>query len=164
MTRQRRRARPDLRTSADGVFQRYADRGVFRGFSASDGPRGLRQYRFVWLTGRPMLVTLAPARRVLTFARLFPSVDRTPGVAARLKAALADCTTRAVPAHRRLHPTRATIIGRVAGGDLSVHVTIHVGDGARAIRAALSIVNDLFQILHECYPDYLSAQFGVSDE
>ena len=146
------------------MFQHYADRGVFRGFSASDAPRRRRQYRFVWLTRRPMLVSLAPERGVLTFARLFPSVAMTPGVAATLKQALARSASRGLPAHRRLDPRHATIAGRVASGDLSVHVTIHAPDGARAIRAALSIVNDLFQILHECYPDYLSAQFGVADE
>lgn len=163
-TQPRRRARPDLKVSADAVFQYYADRGVFRGFSAADAPRGVRQYRFVWLTKRPMVVTLAPARRLLTFARLFPSVERTPGLTAAVKTALAEHCTRSVPAHRRMDPRRATITGRVSAGDLSVHVTVHQGDGAGAIRSSLSIINDVFQLLHECYPDYLSSQFGVSDE
>lgn len=146
------------------MFQSYADRGVFRGFSVSDATRGLRRYRFVWLTQRPMLVTLSPARGVLTFARLFPSVDQTPGVARALKAVLAECTSRRVPAHRRIDPRRATIVSRVTRGDLSVFVTIHAADGRGVLRTTLSVVNDLFQTLHECYPDYLAAQFGVSDE
>ncbi len=146
------------------MFQSYADRGVFRGFSASDGPGGLRQYRFTWLTRRPMLVTLSASRHALRFPHLFPSVGHTPGVAASLKAALAERMTRSAPPHRRIDPKRATIVGRMSGGDLSLAVTIHTRDGALAIRAALAVVNDLFQVLHECYPDYLSSQFGISDE
>lgn len=53
------------------------------------------------------------------------------------------------------------------GRDLSLRLTIAPGSGAHAaiaVRAALGVVNDLFQLLHECYPDYLAARFGVSDE
>lgn len=148
----------------DATLQTYADRGVFRGFSATDAPRGLRHYRFVWLTRRPMVVTLAPPRRRMTFVRLFPDVARTPGVASALQQALARASRRTTPAHRRLGPRRGTITCRRDGKDLSLSLTIAPGTGVHAVKAALGIVNDLFQLLHECYPDYLAAHFGISDE
>lgn len=146
------------------MLQTYADRGVFRGFSATDGPRGLRHYRFVWLTRRSMTVTLAPQRRLLTFVRLFPDVARAPGVAPALQQALAGASRGTSPAHRRLDPRRGTMTCRRDGKDLSLRLTIAPGTGVHAVKAALGIVNDLFQVLHECYPDYLAAHFGVSDE
>lgn len=54
--------------------------------------------------------------------------------------------------------------GRVRGGDLSLRVTICAGDGTVAVRSALAVVNDLFLVMHECFPDYLVAHFGMSDE
>lgn len=153
-----------LVVTVDATLQAYADRGVFRGFSASDAPRGLRHYRFVWLTRRPMIVTLAPRRRLMTFVRLFPGVARAQGVTPALRQALAAASRRAAPAHRRLDPRRGTMTCRRDGEDLSLRLTIAPGTGVHAVKAALGIVNDLFQVLHECYPDYLAVHFGVSDE
>jgi hypothetical protein len=111
-----------------------------------------------------MVLSVAPAPRTLTFVALFPAVAGTPAVAATLKRAIAAAATVAVPRHRRLDRRRATMTGRVRGGDLSLRVTINAGDGTYAVRAALAVVNDLFLVMHECFPDYLVAQFGVSDE
>lgn len=158
------RSAATLRAAVDAALQAYADRGVFRGFSARDAGRGSRVYRFVWLTRRPMVVSLAPGARRLTFVRVFPAVSRTPGLSAHLRRAVAALASRDVPAHRRLDPRRGTMTTRIAGGNLSLHLVIGHGGGAAAARAALGAVNDLFQLLHECYPDYLSAHFGVSDE
>lgn len=53
---------------------------------------------------------------------------------------------------------------RSDGEDLSLRLTIASGTGVLAVKAALGVVNDLFQLLHECYPDYLATHFGISDE
>ncbi|MBM3773192.1 MAG: hypothetical protein FJW27_18280 [Acidimicrobiia bacterium] len=153
-----------LRDAVDATLQTYADRGVFRGFSATDASGGLRHYRFIWLTRRPTKVTLAPQRRLLTFVRIFPDVARTPGVAPALKRALARVSDRPTPAHRRLDARRGTMATRSDGEDLSLRLTIASGTGVLAVKAALGVVNDLFQLLHECYPDYLATHFGISDE
>lgn len=111
-----------------------------------------------------MLVTLAPERRVLTFVAAFPEVACTPGLAAALRRAVARASDRDLPAHRRLDPRRGKIVSRSDAGDLALRLTIAPGTGVHAVKAALGIVNDLFQLLHECYPDYLTAHFGISDE
>lgn len=111
-----------------------------------------------------MVVTLSPARRVLTFVRLFPAVAATPGVAPALKQAIASASTRALPAHRRIDPKRARMSGRVSGGDLTLQLTLEAGRASSTVRAALAVVNDLFLLMRECYPDYLTAQFGLPDE
>lgn len=53
---------------------------------------------------------------------------------------------------------------RIVGGSLSLYVTMRTTDVTPTVRRALSIVNDLFQVLYERYPDYLSTEFGVVDE
>lgn len=153
-----------LRAAVDATLQAYAERGVFRGFSSAEGARGLRVYRFVWLGNRTQLVTLAPASRRLVFVRLFPGIRQTPGAAAALRAAIRAHATSAVPAHRRLRPGAGKMEGRVTDGDLSLHLMIGARHGAAAVRAALAVVNDLFQLLQECFPDYLITQLGWRDE
>ncbi|MGE3510008.1 MAG: hypothetical protein AB7N65_14115 [Vicinamibacterales bacterium] len=153
-----------LRAAVDAAFQAYAERGVFRGFSMAEGARGLRVYRFVWLGNRTQLVTLAPASRRLVFVALFPGVRRTPGAVAALRAAIRAHATSAVPAHRRLRPGAGKMEGRVTDGDLSLHLIIGAGHGITVVRAALAVVNDLFQLLQECFPEYLVTQLGWRDE
>lgn len=148
----------------DALLQSYADRGVFRGFSAQAGPRGARVYRFTWLTRAPLTLVLAPVARTFTFVGIFPQPSSVRGLPVALRRAIARHATREVPPHRRLEARRATMTARVARGDLSLRVTVHAGDPATVARLALSVVNDLFQFLHECYPDYLSMHFGTPDE
>lgn len=111
-----------------------------------------------------MFLTLAPARRLLTFVGVFPDVAHTPGLGAALRRAVARASDSGLPAHRRLDPRRGRIVARSDGEDLALRLTIASGTGVHAVKAALGIVNDLFQLLHECYPDYLTTHFGVSDE
>lgn len=41
---------------------------------------------------------------------------------------------------------------------------MHGRDMAANISTVLTLINDFHLVLHECYPDYLVAHFGVSDE
>ena len=57
------------------ALERYADRGVFRGFRASPEARGRVTYDFFWLTRRPMRAVM-DRRGVLTFPALLPAPAR----------------------------------------------------------------------------------------
>lgn len=150
--------------SIDKALGGYADRGVFRGFSAEDTPRGVRRYRFHWLTRRPMTIVLSRDRRELTFPALLPAVLAVPQLCDALRAEVRSKISVALPPHRRVDLRRATISARVTKGDLELRISIAGRDGRYAVRAALGVVNDLFLFLHECYPEYLAAHFGVSQE
>jgi hypothetical protein len=153
-----------LQRSVDAALQSYADRGVFRGFSAAEGPRGTRQYRFTWLTRRPTTVIFARASATLSFAALFPHVAGAPGVVASLREEVRYRTTSAVPVHRRIDRRRAEVATTLREGALSLRVRLKGRDGTAAVRATLALVNDLFLLLQERYPEYLVAYFGFKDE
>lgn len=168
-TRARKREAPrqSLRQVIDETLGGYADRGVFRGFSATDERGGVRQYRFLWLTRRPTVLRLSRDGRALTFDALFPDVLAIPRLRQALQARVRSQTDPGRPAHRRLDARRATISTRLEKGHLALRLSIkvHQGRGGEyAVRAALGVVNELFLFLHEVYPDYLAAQFGVSQE
>ncbi len=151
----------------DETLRSYAARGVFRGFSADEGPGGVRRYRFTWLTRQPTTVTVSRDRRVLTFPSLLPAIDSIPRLREAVKAQVRSKASTTLPAHRRVDARRAILTTRVEGGDLTFRVSVlsrQGRDGAYGVRAALGAVNDLFLFLHEMYPDYLVAHFGVSQE
>ena len=67
--------RADRGTAAvSAALQRYAARGVFRGFSARPARNGRHDFRFTWLTRQPMTITYDPKSRRLSFRNLLPRV------------------------------------------------------------------------------------------
>lgn len=145
------------------ALQRYADRGVFRGFRAVPGSRGRVDYVFLWLLRRAMTATFDPRRGVLTFPALFPGVN-TPGVAAELKDLVTQRSTKDQPAHKRIDGRRARITCALRKGTWSLTVTIRGANHDYAVRHALNLINELYLALHANHPEYLVEHFGLSTE
>ena len=146
------------------ALQKYADRGVFRGFSARRRPGGRYEYRFTWLTPRAFTLSYDPVRRVLSFKTLCPRIGARSPMAAALRQIVAERSTARVPGHKRLdrRKVRATCAVRRDSFSLTMRVRGH--HEAYAVPRLLNLVNELFLALHESYPDYLVAQFGLSVE
>lgn len=158
------RARATPAAVVRDVLQGYADRGVFRGLVVREGGRGRLVAEFVWLLRRPMTMTFDPVRAVLQFPRLMPGVGRDPAIVADLETLIAERTGRGVPAHKRVDARRARLSSRVARGDLSMGIAVRGDNHEYALRRLLNLINELFLLLHETYPDYLVAEFGLSTE
>lgn len=154
-------SRADAVTSA---LQRYATRGVFRGFSAQAARAGKMEYRFVWLMRRQMVVTFDPAANLLVFKNVLPGIGRMADVAAAVKAEIANRSSRGLPAHKRLDGRKAKVSATVRAGDLSVVAAVRGAHQEYGVRMGLNLVNELFVLLHETYPDYLMENFGLPAE
>ena len=81
-----------------------------------------------------------------------------------LRALVADRATRRVPAHKRLDARKARASCAVRGGGFALTMTIAGQNESYAVSQLLNLVNELFLVLHESYPDYLVAEFGLSPE
>jgi hypothetical protein len=146
------------------ALQAYADRGVFRAFRVTPGPRGRVEYEFLWVLGRSMRATYDPARAVLAFPALFPGVEPRSAMAPALDALVHTRTDRGQPAHKRVDARRARLSSAVSKGDWSLTVHIRGANQDYAVQRALNLVNELFLLLHESYPEYLIERFGLSPE
>lgn len=152
------------------ALQQYADRGVFRGLGVTTRPGGRYEYAFTWLMRRPFTLTYDPARRFFTFNDLFPDVGPRSRIAVDLRRLVAERSTRRVPAHKRLDTSRVRAACAVRRGRfaLTMRVVSRAGRAGRdeeyAVRHLLNLVNEMFLALHETYPDYLIAHFGLSSE
>lgn len=146
------------------ALERYATRGVFRGFSVHAARGGKIEYHFVWLMRRPMVLSFDPVAGALVFKQVFPGLGRMADVAAAVKTEIANRSSRALPAHKRLDGRKATVAAMTRAGDLSVVMTVRGAHQDYAVRMGLNLVNELFVLLHEHYPDYLTEHFGLPAE
>jgi hypothetical protein len=163
----RRNRRGERAAGADAVgeaLQKYADRGVFRGLKATRRAGGRSEYSFRWLTPRALTLTYDPRQRVLAFRRLFPHVGARSPIASALREVVATRSTRRVPAHKRLDPRKVQAGCAVRQGSFALTLRIVNGDEPAALSQLLNLVNELFLVLHEAYPEYLVAHFGLSAE
>jgi hypothetical protein len=149
--------------AVSAVLQTYADRGVFRGFRATPDARGRVDYTFQWLLRRPLQAAFDSRRHVLTFA-LFPGVEAGSPMASELRALVASRAARVQPGHKRIDGRRARASCAVRKGQWLLAVQIHGANHAYAVRKALNLINELFVLLQERYPDYLVERFGLSTE
>jgi hypothetical protein len=152
---------------AEGValaLQRYADRGVFRGFSIATGRGGRRHFSFTWLTRRPTTLSFEPKAGVLEFKHLLPGVGSNRTLVSDLKAIVREHTGPAVPAHRRIDARRMRAACSVQGGHLTLSLKVRGSHHEYAVQRGLNLVNQLFLLLHASYPEYLVEHFGFSAE
>jgi hypothetical protein len=145
------------------ALRQYADRGVFRGFRAT-ASRGRIEYQFLWLTRLPMRAGFDLRRGVLRFPALLPNAAKSAGLVGEMKSIVAARPTRKVPAHKRIDARRARVAAAVTQGALSLSVQIRGSNHEYAVRHALNLINEMVVALHESYPDYLIAEFGMSAE
>lgn len=146
------------------ALQSYADRGVFRGFSITRLPRGRVAYDFHWLLRPPMRIHLDTRTGTLTAPSLFPGLARKSAMANALDAVVSERSARWQPPHKRLDGRRARLASGVRAGDWTLVVTIRGPNHAYVVRHTLNLINELFLLLQESYPEYLVERFGMSAE
>jgi hypothetical protein len=146
------------------ALQRYADRGVFRGFRSTAGTRGRVEYQFLWLLRRPMHAVFDARRGAITFRALFPQVVPGSAMARELASIVATRSRRDQPAHKRLDARRVRLVTTIRKGDWSLALEVRGANHEYAVRHALNLINELFLALHASYPEYLVEHFGMSTE
>lgn len=150
--------------SVAAALEAYARRGVFRGLSTTRRRGGRDEHDFTWLMQRRFALTHDPARGLLSFRSLLPHVPARSPIATALRRLVAERTTRHVPPHKRLDRRTIRVSCGIRRGSFWLTFRVQPGGEARTVPKLLSVVNDLFVEMHEKYPDYLIAEFGLREE
>lgn len=111
-----------------------------------------------------MVLRVAHDASRLRFVDLLLHIDHRMPMAKDLAALVAARTSRTLPSHKRLDRRRASLHASIRKGAWTLVVSVRGAGQAYAVRYALNLVNELFQLLHEKYPDYLIEHFGLSSE
>ena len=146
------------------VLQHYADRGVFRGFSARTGRGGVQEFRFTWLTREPIVLRYDPRGSSLLFKELLPGVARASPLLADVQALVVSRSSRALPAHRRIDRRRVEVECAYRRGAVSLMLLVKGPNRAYAVQKGVNLVHEIFAALQSSYPEYLWETFGLSAE
>jgi hypothetical protein len=161
------RARPSSRDALSIVrekLQAYAERGVFQGFCEHTTRRGLPVFRFVWLAGRPMELTVDTAKHVLRFQQILPGVPARSPMYAQLKGFIADRHDRDLPEHRRVDRRRAAASCTSRSGSVSISLAVKHNQYAYGANRIVNLVHELFVYLRDTCPEYLVENFDAPQE
>lgn len=151
--------------AALAVLQRYADRGLFRGFGYRALGAGRIEVRFLWHAEWPHVALLDTKHRTLTFEGLLPQIPYRSPMDRALRRFVAQQAAPERPSHRRLDPARVAAKVRNRGGNASLEVIARPGQLAYAVERGLKLVNEIFfGFLAGPYEDYMVTVFNVPEE
>jgi hypothetical protein len=144
----------------------YATRGVFREFSAIPAGSQRVEYRFVWLSSRPIQAVFDAKSNVLRLVDLLPGIKPRSPMDRALREFLADRFSARLPTHRRLSKTfirelKAT--NREEAISLSLKLNSRqAGEGAKQ---AIHLVSEIFQnFLAGPHHEYMVREFDIPED
>ena len=146
-------------------LQRYADRGIFRGFGAGPTRRGDLECRFLWHAPTPHRLRFEPRRRALVFVDLLPGIPYPSAMDRALRSYVAARRSEDLPEHRRLDRAKANAGCRNRAGSVSIELRCLDGDFDYATNRAVKLVNEVFlDFLAGPYDAYMVEHFGAPEE
>jgi hypothetical protein len=153
-------------TLVTGILEGYAEKAVFRGFSAHPKRGGKAVYKMVWHFDRPFELLLDVPRKTLRFPAVLPGVPARSAMYRELRAFLQARQTDALPEHRRVNPAKARVTSSTARGIVSVQLTVKDGDFDYATRKIIHIVHEIFMafLVDGPYYEYMVEQLGLDPD
>lgn len=148
------------------VLEGYAERAVFRGFSARPGRGGKVTYKMVWHYDRPFELLLDVSKRTLRFPALLPGVPARSPMYSALQAFVKARQSLEIPEHRRVDPTKARLALANQKGSVSLTLTVKSADFEYAARKIVQVVHEIFLIflVDGPYYDYMVEHLGLDPD
>jgi hypothetical protein len=148
------------------ILQGYAEKSVFRGFSAHPEGDGKATYRMVWHQDRPFELLLDVPGKTLRFPALLPGVPARSPMYYELQAFLKSRQTAEMPEHRRVNPAKARLTSSNQRGVVSLKLTVKDGDFDYATRKIVHIVHEIFMVflVDGPYFEYMVEQLGLDPD
>ena len=149
-----------------GILQGYADKAVFRGFSASPAAKGKASFVLVWHHDRRFELFLDAPRKTLRFPALLPGVPAGSAMYRELKQFLEARQSGELPEHRRVDRARALLRCSNRAGIVSVTLKVLDGDFEYGARKLIHTVHEVFLVFLSDGPyyEYLVEEFGLDPD
>jgi len=148
------------------VLEGYAEKAVFRGFSAPSQRGGKATNRMVWHYDRPFEMGLDVLEKTLQFTEVLPGVPVRSAMYRELRAFLKSQQSPQTPEHRRVNPAKARVTLSNQGGSVSLKLTVKDGDFEYAARKIVHIVHEIFMVflVDGPYYEYMVQQLGLDPD
>lgn len=149
-----------------GILEGYAEKAVFRGFSAHPSSDGKASYRMVWHHDRPFELSLNVPGKSLRFPAVLPGVPARSDMYRELRAFLKSRQTDEVPQHRRVDPAKARLTVSNQRGVVSLALAVRDGDFDYATRKLIQMVHEIFMVflVDGPYFEYMVERLGLDPD
>jgi len=149
-----------------GILQGYAEKALFRGFSAHPKRGGQAIYKMIWHLDRPFELSLDVPKRTLCFPEVLPGVPARSPMYRELQAFLKERQSDQLPEHRRVNPTQARLAPANQRGTVSITMTAKNGDFDYATRKIIHIVHEIFLVflVDGPYFEYMVQHLGLDED
>jgi len=142
----------------------YSNRGVFHGFSESDGRMGKTIFKFTWLLDHGFVMECDPKKHTLTLKNLLPHVSNRSDMDQDLRAFVQARNSDDLPAHRRVDPKRADLVYTNRKEQVSLTLSVKKNQYSYGVTKLLNTTNELFGHLNMVHIPYLWKHFEVPEE
>jgi hypothetical protein len=148
------------------VLEGYAEKGVFRGFSAHPKRGGKAAYKMIWHYDREYELLLDAHAKTLQFPAVLPGVPQRSPMYRELRAFVKSRTTGEMPAHRSVDPAKARLALANVRGSVSLTLTVKDGDCDYATRKLIQIVHEIFMVflVDGPYFEYMVEHLGLDPD
>ncbi len=148
------------------ILEGYAEKAVFRGFSAHPKRGGKAKYSMVWHYDRPFELLLDVPKKTLQFPAVLPGVPARSAMYRELRAFLKSRTSAEMPEHRRVDRARARLATSNQRGAVSLTLTVKDGDFDYAARKIIHIVHEIFMVflVDGPYYEYMVEHLGLDPD
>ncbi len=149
-----------------GILEGYAEKAVFRGFSAHPKRGGQAVYKMIWHHDRPFELSLDVAKKTLCFPEVLPGVPARSPMYRDLQAFLKARQSAELPEHRRVNPAKARLACGNQRGTVSIALTVKDGDFEYATRKIIHMVHEIFLIflVDGPYFEYMVEHLGLDPD
>jgi hypothetical protein len=147
------------------LLRSYATRGVFREFTVKQ-TSGRAEYRFVWLSSRPVRARFDAKSNLFTLIDLLPNIKPRSDMDVALRAFIAARFSAKLPTHRRLSRTLIRKLVCVnSRRAMSLRLTINPRKPEDSARQAVLLISEIFQnFLAGPYHDYMVRHFDLRED
>jgi hypothetical protein len=144
----------------------YAARGVFREFSATPVGSQRVDYRFVWLSSRPVHAVFDARSTTLRIVDLLPGIKSRSPMDRALREFLADRFSTRLPTHRRLSKTFIRELKAMNREEsVSLSLKLNSRQTREGAKQAIHLISEIFQnFLAGPYHEYMVRNFDIPED
>jgi len=162
-----RRSDTDWRTGPAQVLTRYAERGVFRSFTAQlPQPAERAAFSMQWHKERTFQIVADGASKTVRMSVVLPNVPARSHMDRAYRLFLLDFQNGELPPHRSIDKRKAALkcVNRL--GDISLVLSVVDGDYVYATEKLLAVAHESYLLFLQLgsYADYMVANLGANPD
>jgi hypothetical protein len=153
-------------TAPAAVLSRYAERGVFRSFTAQPCTGSRAQFSMQWHKDRNFEIVVDGALKSVRVTSVLPNVASRSSMDRAYRRFLEEFQNGELPPHRSIERRKSILkcVNRL--GSVSVALEVRDGDYAYATEKLLAVVQETYLLFLQLggYADYMVANLGANPD